>query len=188
MPEKASPRRNPSAARRLTRRALLPCRKPAAKNPRRLRDGSVIRHTFAPFAAASFRLMLHLRRIVQGRESSRAVGAFRLPHCGWKGKDPRRRRDGSVIRHTFAPFAAASFRLMLHLRRIPHEAKSSPACGGYWLPHHRSKLFSVALRRSDSPPPQQLLFRVLLSILSHTCQGWFGRSIAKTNLMEATKP
>jgi hypothetical protein len=102
------------------------------KNRRVVGDGSVIRRTFAPLRRASFRLCGKGHFIGQDRKSSRAMRGLSSPRCAWTGKDRRRVGDGSVIRRTFAPLRAASFRLSGPGHFCGQDRKSSRAMRGLW--------------------------------------------------------
>ena len=102
------------------------------KNRRVVGDGSVIRRTFAPLRRASFRLCGKGHFIGQDRKSSRAMRGLSSPRCAWTGKDRRVVGDGSVIRRTFAPLRAASFRLSGPGHFCGQDRKSSRAMRGLW--------------------------------------------------------
>jgi hypothetical protein len=93
-------------------------------------------------------------------------------------KDRRVVGDGSVTRRTFAPLRRASFRLVLHLHFCGQDRKSSRAMRGLssprlaWTDYFAARHAALIRRRVV------FSFRALLSIVSHTCQGWFRRSIA----------
>ena len=160
----------------------------ATQRRRRLRDGSVTRRTFAPFASAQFRRIVQGHYIAQEAKSIAAVGGLSLPRRVWKERDPRRLGVGSVIRRTFAPLAAASFRLVIPGHCIAHSVKCLPAFGGFWLPRRGGQLLSAASTAAQIRRRVVCLFRVLLFILSHACKGWFGCSHASSSAVEATKP
>ena len=128
--EEQRPQHKPAAARRETRPAYLPCRKPSSKNRRGVGDGSVIRRTFAPLRRAPFRLSGPCHCIVQDRKSSRAMRGTLDKSQSGSLKDRRVVGDGSVIRRTFAPLRRAPFRLSGPGHCIVQDRKSSRAMRG----------------------------------------------------------
>ena len=127
---------------------------------------------------APFRLSGPGHCIVQDRKSSRAMRGLSSPRCAWTGKDRRVVGDGSVTRRTFAPLRRASFRLVLHLHFCGQDRKSSRAMRGLCSPRLAWTVFFAARHAALIRRRVVFSFRALLSIVSHTCQGWFRRSIA----------
>ena len=145
----------------------------ATQRRRRLRDGSVTRRTFAPFASAQFRRIVQGHYIAQEAKSIAAVGGLSLPRRVWKERDPRRLGVGSVIRRTFAPLRRAPFRLSGPGHCIVQDRKSSRAMRGLssprcaWTGKDRRVVGDGSVTRRTFAPLRRASFRLVLHL--HFC-------------------